>query len=409
MKTTVRIILAFVFVSAGALGASAGDLRITIPKRTKPTPVQQFNQAGVKAVEKHQLEKAEQLFYRAYLLDPDDPFTLNNLGYTSELEGKIERAERYYELSAQQKSETLIDQSSIPELKGQQLSAATRFAGNQKLRTNRSNLEAMSLLQEGRTREAEEILLHALATDPQNPFTLNNLGYTMEAEGNLESAQRYYTRAADLHSAEPIVVALDPHWRGKAISEVAADNARAVSKSIEAEQNVEARAARLNAQGVFALNHNDPRVARTAFEQAYKLDPQDSFALNNMGYVSEMNGDQETAGEFYAAARRAPGARRPVTAANHSEMKGLPLGEVAAANSRNTEANLQTEQESKRRQGEPIELKRRDHTSVTEPQTPNSTPPQPPTETGPASPQAPRPPEDPSSPSQNEVPRPAPR
>jgi tetratricopeptide (TPR) repeat protein len=226
----------------------------------------------------------------------------------------------------------------------------------------------------------------------------------MEAEGNLKSAQQYYTRAANLHSPESIVVAVDFHWRGKAISEVAADNARAVSKSIEAEQNVEARAARLNAQGVFALNHNNPQDARTAFEQAYKLDPQNSFALNNMGYVSEMNGDQETASEFYAAARRAPGARQPVTAANHSEMKGLPLGEVAASNSRNTEANLQTEQESRRRQGEPIELKRRDHTSVTEPQTPNST--QQPPEPGPASPQIPPPAKDLSSPSQNEVPKP---
>jgi Flp pilus assembly protein TadD len=371
MKTTVWVILIFALVLAGAVGASAGDLRITIPKHTKPTPVQQLNREGVQAVEKHQLKKAKQLFYRAYLIDPDDPFTLNNLGYTSELEGKIERAERYYELAGQQKSETVIAQSSIPELKGKQLSAVTMFAGSQKLRTNRSNLEAMGLLQEGRTEEAEEILLRALAADPQSPFTLNNLGYTMEAEGNLEAALRYYTQAAELHSADSIVVTLDPHWRGKAISELAADNARAVSKSMAAEQNTEVRAARLDAQGVFALNHNDPQKARTDFEQAYKLDPLNSFALNNMGYVSEMNGDQETADHFYAAARRAPSASQPATAASHSEMKGLPLAEVAAANSRDSEANLQAEQQAKRRQSEPVELMRRDHTPVTEPQTPD--------------------------------------
>ena len=374
MKITVRGILAFALISSVAL---AGDLRINIPKRTKPTPIQQFNCEGVKAVKKHQLQKAAQLFYRAYLLDPDDPFTLNNLGYISELQGKIERAERYYELAAAQKSETVIDQSSVPELKGQQLSAATSFAGNPKLRVNRNNLEAMNLLQEGRTQEAEAILLEALTIDPRSPFTLNNLGYTMEAEGNLDSARRYYIRAADMHSSESVVVALDPHWRGKAISEVAADNARAVGSSMETERNVEARAARLNAQGVFSLNHNDPQAARAAFEQAYKLSPQDAFALNNMGYVSEMNGDQETAGDFYAAARRAPGARQPVTVASHSEMKGLPLAEVATANGRNTEANLQTEREARRRQGGPIELKRRDHTSIAEPQTPDSAAPQP--------------------------------
>ncbi len=38
------------------LGASllyAGDIRINLPKRSKPTPVQQLNRDGVKAVEHH--------------------------------------------------------------------------------------------------------------------------------------------------------------------------------------------------------------------------------------------------------------------------------------------------------------------------------------------------------------------
>jgi Flp pilus assembly protein TadD len=378
MKTIGRLVLAFALASAGATGASAGNVRITITKRTKPTPVQRLNREGVKAVEKHQLEKAEQLFYRAYLIDPDDPFTLNNLGYISELQGKIERAERYYELAARQNSETVIDQSSVPELKGQPLSAATTFTGNRMLRINRGNLEAMSLLQEGRNQEAEGVLLHSLAIDSHSPFTLNNLGYTMEAEGNLDSALRYYMEAADLHSSESIVVAPNPQWRGRAISEVAADNARAVRRRMQTERSVELRAARLNMQGVFALNHNDPQKARADFEQAYRLNPYSAFALNNMGYVSEMNGDQETADEFYSEARRAPGASQPVTATNHIEMKGLPLAEVAAANTQNTEANLQAEQEARRRQGGPIELKRRDHASIAEPQIPNSAVPPPP-------------------------------
>src|SRR5215470_11555082 len=95
----------------------AGDLRITIPKRTEATPVQKLNREGVKEIKKHHLEKAERLFYRAYLIDPDDPFTLNNLGYVSELAGKVERAQRYYELAARQNSETTIDRASDDELK----------------------------------------------------------------------------------------------------------------------------------------------------------------------------------------------------------------------------------------------------------------------------------------------------
>src|SRR6266545_934856 len=91
---------------------------ITLPKRTEATPVQKLNREGVKEIQKHHLERAQRLFYKAYLIDPDDPFTLNNLGYISELEGKIERAQRYYELAARQNSETVVDQASVPEFKG---------------------------------------------------------------------------------------------------------------------------------------------------------------------------------------------------------------------------------------------------------------------------------------------------
>jgi hypothetical protein len=65
--------------------AHAGDLRIVLPKRSSPTPVQRLNREGVDAVKKNSVDKAKRLFYQAYLLDPDDPFTLNNLGYVAEL------------------------------------------------------------------------------------------------------------------------------------------------------------------------------------------------------------------------------------------------------------------------------------------------------------------------------------
>jgi Flp pilus assembly protein TadD len=359
-----------VFLTVGvAFAFGEAEFRVNIPKRTKPTPVQKLNQEGVKAAKKQQLEKAETLFYRAYLLDPDDPFTLNNLGYISELQGKIDRAERYYSLAAQHTSETTIADSTVPDLKGQYLAKATSFSGNQQLRINRDNIEAMNLLQQGRTQEAEEALNRTLALDPRNPFTLNNLGYTMEQEGNLEAALRYYGDAANLNSKESIVVSLDPHWRGKAISEVAASNVQAVQRRMQSENTSAARASRLNLQGVFALNHNDAQKARGYFDQAYKLDPYSPFSLNNMGFVSEMNGDQETADEFYTEAKDAPGSIARVTAASHSEMKGMTLSEVAGDNSQDTEANLQAVQEARRRQGGPIVLRRRDNTPVPEPET----------------------------------------
>src|SRR2546423_12746661 len=199
-------------IAVSLTSAWAGDLRITLPKRTKPTPVQQLNRDGVKAIEKHKFDKAEKLFYKAYLLDPNDPFTLNNLGYISELQGKVERAQRYYQLASRQDSETTIDQASVHELKGKQLTEITGSFGNRELRINRGNVEAISLLSQGRTQEAAVVLQRTLAVDPRNAFTLNNLGFTMEAEGELESAFRYYYQAADAHSSDSVIVSLDPDW-----------------------------------------------------------------------------------------------------------------------------------------------------------------------------------------------------
>src|SRR5260370_33218671 len=85
----------------------------------------------------------------------------------------------------------------------------------------------MGLLQQGRNQEAEDVLREILKLDPRNPFTLNNLGFAMEGQGDLESALRYYNDASLTHSSEPIVVALDPHWRGGRVSDGAVDETEA--------------------------------------------------------------------------------------------------------------------------------------------------------------------------------------
>ena len=106
-----RWIVASLLVAALGVSAGAKDVTLSIPKRTKPTPVQKLNQEGVKAVEKHAYKKAKALFYKAYLIDPNDPFTLNNLGYIAELEGQVDRAERYYALAQAQDSDAVVYKS----------------------------------------------------------------------------------------------------------------------------------------------------------------------------------------------------------------------------------------------------------------------------------------------------------
>jgi Flp pilus assembly protein TadD len=386
-----------------SLASFAGDLRINIPKRTEATPVQKLNREGVKEIQKHHLAKAEKLFYRAYLIDPDDPFTLNNLGYISELQGKVERAQRYYQLAAKENnSETVIADASFGKLRGHKLSEITSSYGSLDLRVNRGNIQAMALLQQGRNQEAEGVLRDTLKLDPRNPFTLNNLGYTMEGQGNLEDALRYYNQASMSHSNEPVVVALDPRWRGKPISDIAFRNEEAVRQRLSSEQSYQDRAARLNVEGVSALNHNDTDKALNYFRQAYKFDPQSSFSLNNMGYVSEVFGDEETADEFYGAAQRGNGAGTAVSAASHHEMVGEAAGQVAGSNAQGSEASLEAEAEARRRRHAPIVLRHRDNSPIT---VPPETPDQAPTSTPRAQPSYPRPPID-NAPVENTQPPP---
>ena len=289
-----------------ALPGFGKDLRISIPKRTKPTPVQKLNRDGVKQIEKHNYGEAKKLFYKAYLLDPNDPFTLNNLGYIAELEGNEERAQRFYELAQEQNSDAVVDASSTDDAKGKTLSQVAGHADQKNMEVNRLNVQALTLLLKDRAPEADMILTRSLALDRSNPFTLNNLGYAKEKEGEYEAALGYYLQAANQHSNLPIVVTANTSWRGKPISDVAADNARNVRKLQRRQQEDRGfQVAMLNLRGVSALNRNEPQAARQYFQQANKLDPADAFTLNNMGYLAEMEGDRESAQFFYEKAQQA--------------------------------------------------------------------------------------------------------
>ncbi|HYH00714.1 MAG TPA: tetratricopeptide repeat protein [Terriglobales bacterium] len=354
-----------------ALGtANAKDIRLKLPKRSKPTPVQQLNRDGVKAVENHNYAKAKKLFYKAYLLDPNDPFTLNNLGYISELEGDVERAQRYYDLASQQESDALIDAANDQSLKGKPVSVVAGNFADTGMQVNRLNVEAIGLLLKDRAPEADLLLQKAISLDAKNPFTLNNMGYTKEKQGELESALSYYNAAAQIRSSEPIVVAVNKGWRGEPISGVAEDNANKLRKLMKKEQGLSARVARLNLQGVSAMNRNDRRAAHRYFEQAYELDPDDAFTLNNMGYLAELQGDQETADFYYAKAVEAKRRDAKVSVATRRDMEGKRVGEVADIGEQKIEARMAQEREARARQGGPIQLKRRDNSPVAEPAAP---------------------------------------
>jgi Flp pilus assembly protein TadD len=349
--------------------AQAGDLKFTLPKRSHMTPVQRLNQDGVEAIRKHNYEKAETFFYKAYLLDPEDPFTLNNLGYISEMKGQIDRAQNFYALAGKQASDAAIDKASSPRLEGRTLKEALAIP-DLPLQVNHDNVEAVRLLGQGRGPEADLLLEHALKTDPTNIFTLNNLGVAKEMEGESQAALKYYDSAAAVNSDAAAVVTLNRTWRGKRVSEMAAQNARNLRNRLETQVTLETRLAELNTRGVSAINRNELSVAEQDFRSAYALDPNNAFAANNIGYLSEIEGDRETAQFFYDKAQALGGANTPVGLATRSSAEGLPLTRVASDSDTKVEAKERQERDARRQHQEPILLMRRDNSVVEEPAVP---------------------------------------
>jgi len=323
----------------------------------------------VAEIHKHRYEKAEALFYKAYLLDPDDPFTLNNLGYIAELQGQVDRAQGFYKLAGEQATDAVVYRASSPRVEGRTMKEALAIP-DMPLQVNHDNVEAVRLLSQGRAPEADLLLQKSLKDNPQNIFTLNNMGVAKEMEGESEAALKYYDSAAAAHSDAAAVVTLNRSWRGKPVTEMAAENARNLRTRLEARRTVEEKVAELNIRGVSDVNRNDLSAAQQAFRNAYSLDPNNVFALNNFGYLSEIEGDRETAQFFYDRAQALGGPNIKVGLATRQSAEGRTLAQVAADSQAKVDAKVSQERAARRRQREPILLRRRDNSVVEEPNTP---------------------------------------
>jgi Flp pilus assembly protein TadD len=353
-----KLIAAFALTTAFVVQyASAGDtLRIRIPRRSELTPVQRLNREGVDAVSRRQYEKAETLFYKAYLYDPADPFTLNNLGYVSEIQGELDRAHQFYALASEQGSDATIDRSNTKELEGKPMNYAFNSLQDIPMRVNRMNIDAMDMLSKNRGFQAVSLLREALSVDPKNPFTLNNLGVGEEAIGDYPAALMDYGAAADLHSSDPVVVTLDRSWRGKPVSAMATASARRLEERLKKMDSAEANSVLFTLRGVSATNQNDWPGARQDFIQAYLINPANAFSLNNRGYVAEKDGDPEAAKLFYEKARKADGSNVRIGLATVHSAEGKKLLSVASDSDQQVTGKLEQYSHDRLQETGPIEL-----------------------------------------------------
>jgi len=355
--TRLRLIVALAVLVVSGPRVWAGDvLKIRIPRHSELTPVQRLNREGVDAVKKHEYDRAAALFYKAYLYDPADPFTLNNLGYVSELHGELERAQQFYKLAAMQESDANIDVSSAKQLEGKPLLYAFQGLQDGSMRVDRMNLEALNLLAQNQGIQAVALLRRARAAAPDDPFTLNNLGVAYEASGEYDDALKAYEAAAATNSTEPATVTLDRQWRGKQIGVMATASARRLNERMKGMGSEGADAVMLTARGVSAANQNNWIAAKKDFLDAYSLDPSGAFSLNNRGYVAEMDGDLETAEFFYGKARTAGDANARVGLATQRLAEGKRLFAVAADSNHQVGGELERYSLKRHLENGPIEL-----------------------------------------------------
>jgi tetratricopeptide (TPR) repeat protein len=369
-------------LGSGAVWAQHGTLTITIPRHSELTRVQRLNREGVVATQRHNYGKAADLFYKAYLYDPADPFTLNNLGYVWELQGQLDRADKFYKLASEQGSTASIDLSNVKRLEGKPMNTAFANLTESPMRVNQINVDAMHLLSENRGNEAAALLEQARSLDPQNPYTLNNLGVARQSIGDYSGALKYYNAAADSRSADPIVITADSSWRGKSVGDLAEANIQRLQSRMRGTNSATTSADMLNLRGVLAENQNDWATARQDFLKAYSLNPTNAFSLNNRAYVAERDGDLESAQFFYEKAWKASGANLRVGRATKSAAIGRPLFQVATDSDQKVDNALDVYSLERRQQQAPVELTPRDDA----PAGPSATPE---TQSSPSAPSAP--------------------
>ena len=374
--TVTAVIAGLGFTGAWAQTA-LHTVTITIPRHSQLTYVQRLNREGVAAVRKHNLGKAADLFYKAYLYDPADPFTLNNLGYISELQGQLDQANKFYKLASEQSSTANIDLSSVKSLEGKPMNAAYADLKESPMRVNRMNVDAMRLLSENRGGEAAALLEQARSLDPQNPYTLNNLGVAEESTGDYAHALNHYEAAAASSSGDTVELTYDSAWRGKSVSQMAEANGKRLQNRMQGADSSTSEADMLNLRGVTAENQSDWATARQDFLKAYSLDPASAFSINNRAYVAEKDGDLESAQFFYEKVRKADGANTRVGRATSPTAVGRPLSQVATESDKKVDGAVEVYSRERHLEESPIELTPRDNTTPKQESSPNSPPPHP--------------------------------
>jgi Flp pilus assembly protein TadD len=215
----------------------------------EPLQINHANVEAVRLLSQGRAPEADLLLEQTLKTDANNVFTLNNLGVAKEMEGEAQEALKFYDEAASKTSEAravvTVDRTWRGKPVSEMAQQNAKFLRTRLAQMNdvneqvaEMNLRGVSAVNRNDLRAANVNFRKAYALDPNNAFTLNNIGYVAELEGDRETAQFFYDHARQAGGANLTVgVASRRSDEGKKLFAVAADNDTKVEAKVTEDRN----------------------------------------------------------------------------------------------------------------------------------------------------------------------------
>jgi Flp pilus assembly protein TadD len=197
------------------------------------------------------------------------------MGVAKEMEGEAQDALRYFDEASRAGSEATAVVTANPRWRGRQVSQMAQ-QNAEALREHLSheqdrpeqvaelNLRGVSAVNRNDLRTADADFRKAYSLDPGNAFTLNNIGYVAELEGDRETAEFFYEQARQAGGANITVgVATSRVAEGRKLFAVAEDNNAQVQTKVAQERDTLRRQ-----EGPVALRRRDNSIVEDSVPSA---------------------------------------------------------------------------------------------------------------------------------------------
>jgi Flp pilus assembly protein TadD len=109
-----------------------------------------------------------------------------------------------------------------------------RSIGNDEVQATMLSLRGVAATNSNDWQTAKQDFLKAYSLNPESAFSLNNLGYIAEKDGDLETAQFYYGKARKAPDADALIgLATQRSAEGQQLFAVAADSGHQVDSQLD--------------------------------------------------------------------------------------------------------------------------------------------------------------------------------